>query len=68
MTMTRKEFLQTTAGAIVASTIAPAAPAAAAKPGPKRGVSVYSYVERPQRHLHVGGLLRRDQRPGHAEL
>jgi len=43
MIMTRKEFLQTTAGAIVASAITPGATAAAAKPGPKRGVSIYSY-------------------------
>ena len=44
MTMTRKEFLQTAAGAIAASTVARTAPAAAEKPGPKRGVSVYSYA------------------------
>ncbi len=43
--MTRKEFLQTTAGAVAAAAIPSAASAAAAeRPGPKRGVSVYSYV------------------------
>ncbi len=42
--MTRKEFLQTAAGAVAASAIPSAASAAAVKPGPKRGVSVYSYV------------------------
>jgi len=45
MTMTRKEFLQTAAGAIVASAVTPSAPAAAEKPGPKRGVSMYCYVD-----------------------
>jgi hypothetical protein len=43
MNMTRKEFLQTTAGAIVASAVAPGTASAAVKPGPKRGVSIYSY-------------------------
>src|SRR5512136_1417383 len=44
MTMTRKEFLQAAAGSIMGSAIARTASAAAEKPGPKRGVSVYSYV------------------------
>jgi hypothetical protein len=44
MTMTRKEFLQTAAGAIAVSAITRTASAAAEKPGPKRGVSAYSYV------------------------
>jgi sugar phosphate isomerase/epimerase len=42
--MTRKEFLLTTAGTIAAAAIPTAASAAAAeRPGPKRGVSIYSY-------------------------
>jgi hypothetical protein len=42
--ITRKEFLQTAAGAIAVSAMARTASTAAEKPGPKRGVSVYSYV------------------------
>ncbi len=42
--MTRKEFLQTAAGAVAASALPAAASAAAERPGPKRGVSVYSSV------------------------
>ncbi len=42
--MTRKEFLQTAAGAVAASAIPATASAAAERRGPKRGVSVYSYV------------------------
>jgi hypothetical protein len=53
MDMTRKEFLRTTAGTIVAAAIAPGAPAAAAKAGPKRGVSIYSYTA----DLNVGCTL-----------
>jgi len=44
--MTRKEFLQATAGAVTAYTASPvlnASSAAAERPGPKRGVSFYSY-------------------------
>jgi sugar phosphate isomerase/epimerase len=44
MTMTRKEFLQAAAGSIVGSAIARTALSDTEKPGPKRGVSVYSYV------------------------
>jgi hypothetical protein len=47
--MTRKEFLQTTAGALAASAItsdaaAPPASAAAQRRGPKRGVSLYCFL------------------------
>jgi hypothetical protein len=44
MNITRKEFLQTAAGAVVASAVAPTVHAAPAKAGPKRGVSIYSYT------------------------
>jgi sugar phosphate isomerase/epimerase len=42
--MTRKTFLQTAAGAVAASAFSPAA-VAAEKPGPKRGVCIYSYSD-----------------------
>lgn len=42
--MTRKDFLQTAAGAVAALAVPGSAPAAAERPGPKRGVSFYSYV------------------------
>jgi sugar phosphate isomerase/epimerase len=41
--MTRKEFLQTTVAAVAAAAIPSAASAAPERPGPKRGVSFYSY-------------------------
>jgi len=43
MKMTRKEFLETAAGAAVASALPRSTTAAPGKPGPKRGVSIYSY-------------------------
>ena len=43
--MTRKEFLKTSAGAITATALSGAASAAAEKPGPKRGVCIYSYSD-----------------------
>jgi sugar phosphate isomerase/epimerase len=44
--MTRKEFLQTAAGAVAATAVSTtAASAAIDKKGPKRGVSVYSYSQ-----------------------
>src|SRR5450756_2199050 len=41
--MTRKEFLQTTVGVAAAAAVSTTAAPAAERPGPKRGVSVYSY-------------------------
>ena len=43
--MTRKEFLKTAAGAVAVTAFPGAASAAAEKPGPKRGVSIYSYSD-----------------------
>ncbi len=43
--MTRKQFLQTAAGAVAASAISTTSSAAAEKKGPKRGVSIYSYSD-----------------------
>lgn len=43
--MTRKAFLQTATGAMAVTAASGAAPAAAAKPGLKRGVSIYSYSD-----------------------
>ncbi len=43
--MTRKEFLQTAAGAVTATSLPSTASAATVKRGPKRGVSVYSYSD-----------------------
>src|ERR1039458_9254077 len=43
--MTRKQFLQTATGAMVASAISTTASAAPEKKGPKRGVSIYSYSD-----------------------
>jgi sugar phosphate isomerase/epimerase len=42
--MTRKPFLQTPAGAAAAAAVQSVATAAAARRGPKRGVSIYSYA------------------------
>ena len=43
--MTRKEFLKTTAGAVAVTAFPGVASVAAEKPGPKRGVSIYSYSD-----------------------
>jgi sugar phosphate isomerase/epimerase len=43
--MTRKDFLKTATGAVAATAISGAAAAAAEKPGPKRGVCIYSYSD-----------------------
>ena len=43
--MTRKQFLQTAAGAVAASALSSTASAAPEKKGPKRGVSIYSYSD-----------------------
>ena len=42
--MTRKDFLQTVAGAVAVSAISTPLSAATPKSGPKRGVSIYSYT------------------------
>jgi sugar phosphate isomerase/epimerase len=43
--ITRKDFLKAAAGAVTVAAFPSAGPAAAEKPGPKRGVSIYSYSD-----------------------
>jgi sugar phosphate isomerase/epimerase len=43
--MTRKEFLKATAGAVAVTACSGTASAAPERPGPKRGVSIYSYSD-----------------------